>query len=153
VDADIVLVDTPPTLVSDPYDISRAVDRVVIVACLPAIRRATLERLQRTLSTFRAPILGLVRTGMIEGVRADCHAGYRGGHVTTEDTPAAAGEANAGVGTSAPVAGGATMTTATPTEDASGTDPSAQATADETTMAEEIVDGTPPPASAPAAHG
>jgi capsular exopolysaccharide synthesis family protein len=61
---DLVLIDTPPILqVGDPLTLSQAVDAIILVARLPAIRRPMLRELKRVLDTSPADKLGFALAG------------------------------------------------------------------------------------------
>ena len=69
--ADVVILDTPPALLTvEMAELSRQVDSVLVVVCHGKVTRRSLTALGRQVETWRADVAGAVLTG------ADSEFGY-----------------------------------------------------------------------------
>jgi succinoglycan biosynthesis transport protein ExoP len=83
---DLVVIDTPPlSAVSDAFPLLGKVDGVIIVGRLGRNRRNAAERLHKTLTDARAPLLGVVANG----VKASRRGSYDHAYSEPEGTPTA----------------------------------------------------------------
>jgi capsular exopolysaccharide synthesis family protein len=107
---DLVVIDTPPlTAVSDAFPLLRKVDGVVIVGRVGRNRRDVAQRLNETLASTGAPLLGVIANGFkSHGVGS---YSYSYDYSNTQQAPVTAEAATNGIPASSPSPGDPVSTT------------------------------------------
>lgn len=85
---DLVLIDAPPTLrVGDPLTLSRYVDGIFVVSRIGVATSAMTKEFDRALSATTTPVLGVVVTGVGDGVAYGYGGAYGQAERPAEQTP------------------------------------------------------------------